>query len=67
MGSSGSAVTMASLDVGKMRDQRMQSSPVVNNVTNNNVNNTTTAGGQSQGNLPSVYDDVFLNLFQRVS
>jgi hypothetical protein len=67
MGSSGPAVTMASLDVGKMRDQRMQSSPVVNNVTNNNVNNTTTAGGQSQGNLPSVYDDVFLNLFQRVS
>jgi hypothetical protein len=67
MGSSGPAVTMASLDVGKMRDQRMQSSPVVNNVTNNNVNNTTTAGGQSQGNLPSVYDDVFLSLFQRVS
>ena len=33
----------------------------------NNVNNTTTAGGQSQGNLPSVYDDIFLSLFQRLA
>jgi len=38
----------------------------ITNITNNNTQSSL-AGQQSQGNLPSVYDDVFLNLFQRVS
>ena len=37
-----------------------------NNITNNNTQ-ASAAAQQSQGNLPSVYDDVFLNLFQRVT
>ena len=38
----------------------------ITNVTNNN---TQAAAPQpaSRGNLPSVYDDIFLNLFQRVT
>jgi flagellum-specific peptidoglycan hydrolase FlgJ len=39
----------------------------VTNVTNNNTQASTPTGGQSQGKLPSVYDDIFLNLFQRVT
>jgi predicted chitinase len=65
--SSGITLSAATTDVSKEKMILASAAPVVNNVTNNNVNNTTTAGGQSQGNLPSVYDDVFLNLFQRVS
>ena len=38
----------------------------ITNITNNNTQSSS-AGQQSQGNLPSVYDDVFLNLFQRVT
>jgi len=38
----------------------------ITNITNNNTQ-ASAAGQQSQGNLPSVYDDVFLNLFQRVT
>jgi hypothetical protein len=38
----------------------------ITNITNNNTQSS--AGGQqSQGALPSVYDDVFLSLFQRVT
>jgi hypothetical protein len=38
----------------------------ITNITNNNTQ-ASASGQQSQGNLPSVYDDVFLNLFQRVT
>jgi hypothetical protein len=38
----------------------------ITNITNNNTQ-TSTSAQQSQGNLPSVYDDVFLSLFQRVT
>ena len=38
----------------------------ITNITNNNTQSSS-AAQQSQGNLPSVYDDVFLNLFQRVT
>ena len=38
----------------------------ITNITNNNTQ-ASAAGQQPQGNLPSVYDDVFLNLFQRVT
>ena len=39
----------------------------VTNITNNSTQASAGGGQQSQGNLPSVYDDVFLNLFQRVT
>jgi hypothetical protein len=38
----------------------------ITNITNNNTQ-ASAAAQQSQGALPSVYDDVFLNLFQRVT
>jgi hypothetical protein len=38
----------------------------ITNITNNNTQSSA-AAQQSQGNLPSVYDDVFLSLFQRVT
>jgi hypothetical protein len=38
----------------------------ITNITNNNTQSST-AAQQSQGALPSVYDDVFLSLFQRVT
>jgi predicted chitinase len=38
----------------------------ITNITNNNTQ-ASAAGQQSQGALPSVYDDVFLSLFQRVT
>ena len=64
-----SATTLAAATTAVSKEKMILASaaPVVNNVTNNNVNNTTTAGGQSQGNLPSVYDDIFLSLFQRLA
>jgi len=39
----------------------------VTNITNNSTQASSGGGQQSQGNLPSVYDDMFLNLFQRVT
>ena len=63
MGSMIEAATSAFGDVARVFDTAMAS---VTNVTNNNTQSSS-AGQQSQGNLPSVYDDVFLNLFQRVS
>lgn len=39
----------------------------VTNITNNSTQASSGGGQQSQGNLPSVYDDIFLNLFQRVT
>jgi hypothetical protein len=38
----------------------------VTNVTNNNTQAPATVAQAPSGNLPSVYDDVFLSLFQRV-
>ena len=63
MGSMIEAATSAFGDVARVFDTAMAS---VTNVTNNNTQSSS-AGQQSQGNLPSVYDDVFLNLFQRVT
>ena len=63
MGSMIEAATSAFGDVARVFDTAMAS---VTNVTNNNTQ-ASSAGQQSQGNLPSVYDDVFLNLFQRVT
>ena len=39
----------------------------VTNITNNSTQSSSGGGQQPQGNLPSVYDDIFLNLFQRVT
>ena len=63
MGNMIEAATSAFGDVARVFDTAMAS---VTNVTNNNTQSSS-AGQQSQGNLPSVYDDVFLNLFQRVT
>ena len=63
MGDMIEAATSAFGDVARVFDTAMAS---VTNVTNNNTQ-ASAAGQQSQGNLPSVYDDVFLNLFQRVT
>ena len=63
MGNMIEAATSAFGDVARVFDTAMAS---VTNVTNNNTQ-ASAAGQQSQGNLPSVYDDVFLNLFQRVT
>jgi hypothetical protein len=57
------SATSAFGDVARVFDTAMAS---VTNITNNNTQ-AAAAAQQSQGNLPSVYDDVFLNLFQRVS
>jgi hypothetical protein len=63
MGDMIEAATSAFSDITRVFDTAMAS---VTNVTNNNTQ-ASAAGQQSQGNLPSVYDDVFLNLFQRVT
>jgi hypothetical protein len=63
MGTMIEAATSAFGDVARVFDTAMAS---VTNVTNNNTQ-ASAAGQQSQGALPSVYDDVFLNLFQRVT
>ena len=63
MGDMIEAATSAFGDVARVFDTAMAS---VTNVTNNNTQSSS-AGQQAQGNLPSVYDDVFLNLFQRVT
>jgi len=57
------SATSAFGDITRAFDTAMAS---VTNITNNNTQ-AASAAQQSQGNLPSVYDDVFLNLFQRVS
>jgi hypothetical protein len=57
------SATSAFGDITRAFDTAMAS---VTNITNNNTQ-ASAAGQQSQGNLPSVYDDVFLNLFQRVT
>jgi predicted chitinase len=63
MGDMIEAATSAFSDITRVFDTAMAS---VTNVTNNNTQSS--AGGQqSQGALPSVYDDVFLSLFQRVT
>ena len=63
MGDMIEAATSAFGDIARVFDTAMAS---VTNVTNNNTQSSS-AGQQSQGNLPSVYDDVFLNLVQRVT
>jgi hypothetical protein len=63
MGDMIEAATSAFSDITRVFDTAMAS---VTNVTNNNTQSS--AGGQqAQGALPSVYDDVFLSLFQRVT
>jgi len=57
------SATSAFGDITRAFDTAMAS---VTNITNNNTQ-AAAAGQQQQGNLPSVYDDMFLNLFQRVS
>jgi hypothetical protein len=57
------SATSAFGDITRAFDTAMAS---VTNITNNNTQ-AAAAGQQQQGNLPSVYDDVFLNLFQRVT
>jgi hypothetical protein len=57
------SATSAFGDITRAFDTAMAS---VTNITNNNTQ-ASAAAQQSQGNLPSVYDDVFLNLFQRVT
>jgi hypothetical protein len=57
------SATSAFGDITRAFDTAMAS---VTNITNNNTQ-ASPAAQQSQGNLPSVYDDVFLSLFQRVS
>jgi hypothetical protein len=57
------SATSAFGDITRAFDTAMAS---VTNITNNNTQSSS-AAQQSQGNLPSVYDDVFLNLFQRVT
>jgi hypothetical protein len=49
-------------EVMRMFDNAMAS---VTNITNNSTQ--ASASPQSQGKLPSVYDDTFANLFQRVA
>ena len=63
MGDMIASATSAFGDITRAFDTAMAS---VTNITNNNTQ-ASAAGQQSQGNLPSVYDDVFLNLFQRVT
>jgi hypothetical protein len=63
MGDMIEAATSAFSDITRVFDTAMAS---VTNVTNNNTQ-ASAAGQQSQGALPSVYDDVFLSLFQRVT
>jgi hypothetical protein len=63
MGDMIEAATSAFSDITRVFDTAMAS---VTNVTNNNTQSSAGAQ-QSQGALPSVYDDVFLNLFQRVT
>ena len=63
MGDMIASATSAFGDITRAFDTAMAS---VTNITNNNTQ-AAAAGQQQQGNLPSVYDDVFLNLFQRVS
>ena len=57
------SATSAFGDITRTFDSAMAS---VTNITNNNTQ-AAAAAQQSQGALPSVYDDVFLSLFQRVS
>jgi hypothetical protein len=63
MGDMIESATSAFGDIARVFDTAMAS---VTNVTNNNTQ-ASAAGQQSQGALPSVYDDVFLSLFQRVT
>jgi hypothetical protein len=63
MGDMIEAATSAFSDITRVFDTAMAS---VTNVTNNNTQSSS-GGQQSQGALPSVYDDVFLSLFQRVT
>ena len=63
MGDMIASATSAFGDITRAFDTAMAS---VTNITNNNTQ-ASAAAQQSQGNLPSVYDDVFLNLFQRVT
>ena len=63
MGDMIDSATSTFTDALRMFDSALSS---ITNITNNNTQ-TSTSAQQSQGNLPSVYDDVFLNLFQRVS
>ena len=63
MGDMIDSATSTFTDALRMFDSALSS---ITNITNNNTQ-TSTSAQQSQGNLPSVYDDVFLNLFQRVT
>jgi hypothetical protein len=63
MGDMIDSATSTFTDALRMFDSALSS---ITNITNNNTQ-TSTSAQQSQGNLPSVYDDVFLSLFQRVS
>ena len=63
MGATIASATSTFTDALRMFDSALAS---ITNITNNNTQ-TTAAAQQSQGNPASVYDDVFLNLFQRVT
>jgi hypothetical protein len=63
MGDMIEAATSEFTDTLRLFDSALSS---ITNITNNNTQ-ASAAAQQSQGALPSVYDDVFLNLFQRVT
>jgi hypothetical protein len=62
----GSMIASATSELGDTLSTFNNAMHSITNVTNNN---TQAAAPQpaSRGNLPSVYDDIFLNLFQRVT
>jgi len=62
----GSMIASATSELGDTLSTFNNAMHSITNVTNNN---TQVAAPQpaSRGNLPSVYDDIFLNLFQRVT
>jgi len=60
----GSVIDLASTGISELVRQFDKAMASITNVTNNNTQ--AASAPQSKGKLPSVYDDTFVNLFQRV-
>jgi hypothetical protein len=61
----GNVIDSASTGLSEMLRMFDNAMASVTNITNNSTQ--ASAASQGQGKLPSVYDDTFANLFQRVA